>query len=703
MGKNLYIATMEPRSGKSVVLLGLMELLSRRIQKIGIFRPIVTAGEKRDDYIDLVCKRYKLEFDYEELYGVTHQEARDKLIRGEHDDLSKTMVDKYKALERQCDFVVCVGTDFTGVATAFELDFNADIANQLGCPLLLIVNGYEKSPEDIVDAARVSCEAFIEHGCTVMATVVNRVMEENLDDVAEHLSGQTEELGPVYVLKEEPALNFPTVGTVARALKARFLTLEGRGLYREVRLYKVAAMQLRNFLGHMEDGVLIITPGDRADVILGTLITLFSEKAARIAALILTGGLEPEPPIMRLIEGLEKPCFPIMSVETDTYTTAMNVNSVHSTITAGNEHKIALALGVFESRVDLAELEQRIAVARSDRVTPLMFEYELIDRAKSERKHIVLPEGGEERILRAAEILQHRGTVDLTLLGNIDEIKQKVANFGLDLREVKIIDPQQSSQHEDFAKTYFQLRRHKGITMDQARDVMMNVSYFGTMMIYRGLADGMVSGSTHITQHTLRPAFEFIRSKPGFSIVSSVFFMCLADRVLVYGDCAVNPNPDPEQLADIAIASADTAAMFGVEPRIAMLSYSTGESGKGEDVERVREATQIAQARRPDLKIEGPLQYDAAIDSGVAATKMPGSEVAGHATVFIFPDLNTGNNTYKAVQRSAQAVAIGPVLQGLNKPVNDLSRGCTVTDIVNTVAITAIQAQVLNLTPEKAP
>jgi len=361
--------------------------------------------------------------------------------------------------------------------------------------------------------------------------MVNRVMEENLDDVAEHLSSKTEELGPVYVLKEEPALNFPTVGTVARTLKARFLTSKERGLNREVRLYKVAAMQLRNFLGHIEDGVLIITPGDRADVILGTLITLFSEKAARIAGLILTGGLEPEPPVMRLIEGLEKPCFPIMSVKTDTYTTAMNVNSVHSTITAGNERKIALALGVFESRVDLAELEQRIAVARSDRVTPLMFEYELIDRAKSERKHIVLPEGGEERILRAAEILQHRGTVDLTLLGNIDEIKQKVANFGLDLREVKIIDPHQSYQHEDFAKTYFQLRGHKGITMDQARDVMMDVSYFGTMMIHHGLADGMVSGSTHTTQHTLRPAFEFIRSKPGFSIVSSVFFMCLADRV----------------------------------------------------------------------------------------------------------------------------------------------------------------------------
>jgi phosphate acetyltransferase len=679
-----------------------MELLSRRIQKIGIFRPIVHAGEKHDDYLELVSQRYKLDFDYEELYGVTHQEARDKLSGGEYDDMVKTMVDKYKALERKCDFVVCVGTDFTGVATAFEFDFNADIANQLGCPLLLIVNGYEKSPADIVDASRVSCEAFIEQGCTVMATMVNRVKEGDLDAVAEHLSGKTEELGLVSVLKEEPALNFPTVGTVARTLGAQFLTPKERGLNREVRLYKVAAMQLRHFLEHLEDGVLIITPGDRADVILGSLITIFSEKAPQIAGLILTGGLDLEPPVKRLLEGLKKPSFPIMSVDTDTYSTAMNINAVHSTITAGNERKIALALGVFESSVDLAELEKRIAVARSDRVTPLMFEYELIDRAKSGRKHIVLPEGGEERVLRAAEILQRRGAVDLTLLGDIDDIKQKVTNFGLDLAQVRVIDPQRSHRHEEFAEEYFQLRRHKEITMDQARDVMLDVSYFGTMMIHRELADGMVSGSIHTTQHTLRPAFEFIRTKPGFSIVSSVFFMCLADRVLVYGDCAVNPNPDPEQLADIAIASADTAAMFGVDPRIAMLSYSTGESGKGADVEKVREATRIAQGRRLDLKIEGPLQYDAAIDSGVAATKMPDSEVAGHATVFIFPDLNTGNNTYKAVQRSAQAVAIGPVLQGLNKPVNDLSRGCTVTDIVNTVAITAIQAQALETAAEKA-
>jgi phosphate acetyltransferase len=586
-----------------------------------------------------------------------------------------------------------VGTDYTGVATAFEFDFNADVANQLGCPLLTVVSGEGKTAEDLVAATKVTREAFQDKGCTILATVVNRVKASILDSVARQLEEKKAETGPVYILKEEPALNYPTVGEIARALNGRLLGGEGSGLDREVRLTKVAAMQLTHVLERIGDGDLIITPGDRADVILGSLVTLFSEKGPNLAGLVLTGGMVPEPKILSLIEGLKKPNFPIMLVDADTFTTATNVNSIVSVIHPASERKIVLALGVFESGVDVAELAERIAVVRSTRVTPIMFEYNLIERAKSDRRHIVLPEGVEDRILRAAEIVLRRNAADLTLLGNMDEIQKKIATLGLDLKRAQIVDPSQSEWLEDFGETFFQLRSHKGVPRDLARDTMLDVSYFGTMMVHKGLADGMVSGSVHTTQHTLRPAFEFIRTKPGYSLISSVFFMCLADRVLVYGDCAVNPNPNPEQLADIAIASAETAKAFGIEPRIAMLSYSTGESGKGEDVEKVREATQIARERRPDLKIEGPIQYDAAIDASVAATKMPKSEVAGQATVFIFPDLNTGNNTYKAVQRSANAVAIGPVIQGLNKPVNDLSRGCTVTDIVNTVAITAIQAQ----------
>ena len=282
---------------------------------------------------------------------------------------------------------------------------------------------------------------------------------------------------------------------------------------------------------------------------------------------------------------------------------------------------------------------------------------------------------------------------DLTLLGNPSEIQQKISSLGLNLAGVNFIDPLTSDLVDIYADTYYQMRRHKGISREMARDTMTDVSYFGTMMVHRGAADGMVSGTIHTTGDTIRPALQIIRTRPGCSIVSSVFLMCLADRVLVYGDCAVNPDPTAEQLADIAVSSAATAQIYGIEPRVAMCSYSTGESGRGKDVDKVREATRLARARRPELKIEGPIQYDAAVDAGVARTKMPDSEVAGRATVFIFPDLNTGNNLYKAVQRSANAVAIGPILQGLNRPVNDLSRGATISDIINTVAITAIQAQ----------
>ena len=408
----------------------------------------------------------------------------------------------------------------------------------------------------------------------------------------------------------------------------------------------------------------------------------------------MTGGLIPEDPVHRLIAGFKRYSpVPVIKVDTDTYTTAMNATAVRPALTPENDRKIAAALGVFEAHVNTRQLETRIEVVRSNQITPIMFEYELIERAKTRRQHIVLPEGEEERILRAAEILLRRGVVDLTLLGNPQEIKNKAGTLGLHLDAVQIIDPQSSDWLTGFARTYYELRKHKGISEEMAGDTVADGNYFGTLMVYKDLADGMVSGAIHTTAETILPALRIIGTQTGFSVVSSVFLMCLADRVLVYGDCAVNPDPNVQQLAEIAISSAETAAMYGIEPRIAMCSYSTGESGKGVDVDKVRQATAIVKERRPDLKIEGPIQYDAAVDAGVAQTKLPESEVAGKATVFIFPDLNTGNNLYKAVQRSAHAVAIGPILQGLKKPVNDLSRGCTVADIVNTVAITAIQAQ----------
>ncbi len=694
MANSLYIAAMEPGSGKSVAALGIMEMLSRRIRRVGYFRPVVASGKEPDNNIRLIKSRYNLDLAYAEMFAYTHEDARNMVADGQTENLLKNILNKYKQLESKCKFVLCEGTDFTDVGSAFEFDFNAEIANNLGCPILALVNGRNKTPDETVDAMQVARESFEEKGCTILATIINRVAADRVASVKEHLKALGLETEPIYILPEEPILGKPTVGEIARKLDAQILQGDAKGLNREVHDFKIAAMNLPHFLEHITGGDLIITPGDRADIILGSLATTVSETYPNIAGLLLTGGLIPEDPVQHLIVGFKRYApVPVIKVDTDTYTTAMNATAVRPALTPENDRKIAAALGVFEAHVDTQQLEARIEVVRSAQVTPIMFEYELIERAKAQRRHMVLPEGEEERILRASEILLRRGVVDITLLGNPQEIKNKIGTLGLNLDAVQIIDPQASDWRTDFTRTYYELRKHKGISEKMAGDRVTDGNYFGTLMVYKDLADGMISGAIHTTAETILPALQIIGTQPGFSVVSSVFLMCLADRVLVYGDCAVNRDPNAQQLAEIAISSAETADMYGIEPRIAMCSYSTGESGKGVDVDKVRQATLIVRERRPDLKIEGPIQYDAAVDAGVAQTKLPDSEVAGKATVFIFPDLNTGNNLYKAVQRSARAVAIGPIMQGLKKPVNDLSRGCTIPDIVNTVAITAIQAQ----------
>ena len=701
--QSVYIAGASSGSGKSVVVLGFMEMLSSVNRRVGFFRPILARGVEQDNLSALVLSRYNLQFSPEMLYGCTAETASHLIAAGRYDDLLKLILNKFKTLEESCDLVVCAGTNFDGLVPSLEFDFNADLANNLGCSVVVVVKGFRRGPEEALDALQLAHESMRNRGGDFLASVVNGVAPEHADQVRVRARALMPESENVYVLPEEPALGMPTVGEIRQVLGGECLCGEGDALNQVVTNYKVAAMEIPDFLGYVEDGCLIITPGDRSDIILASLAADASSSFPRVAGLLLTGGLYPAPNVQRLLEGLRRNKVSVLSVPTDTFTTALNVHRIEATILPGDERKIAAALGLFEGNVDVEELRGRISVRHSERITPLMFEYELIRRAKASRQRIVLPEGTDERILRAAEILTLRQVADLTLLGDPDKIRRRIAELGLKLNDIPIIDPVTSPDRDRYAQIYHDLRKHKGISEQMAHDALQDVSYFGTLMVYSGDADGMVSGAMHTTQHTIRPSFETVRTKPGVKLVSSVFFMCLPDRVLVYGDCAVNPNPDSEQLADIAITSAGTAAAFGIEPKIAMLSYSTGASGKGADVERVREAVRIARELRPDLKIEGPIQYDAAVDASVAASKMPGSQVAGHATVFIFPDLNTGNNTYKAVQRSAGAVAIGPVLQGLNKPVNDLSRGCTVTDIVNTVAITAIQAQSDGHEPDPMP
>lgn len=696
--QSLYIAGAGAGSGKSAVVLGFMEMLAAVGRKVGFFRPIVRASVEEDDLTNLIRSRYALPFTAEMLYGCTSETALHLVGGGRSEELAKIILSKFKTLEEGCDLVVCAGTDFDNVVPSLEFEFNARVANELGCMIVIVVNGAGHSLEETTDAARVAQESLRNRGGDLLALVINRAPEEQAGRLRELTRDLLPDSGRVYVLPEQSSLGKPTIREIRKALGAECICGEEGAQDQVVSGYRVAAMHIQGFLDHVkdpirDDGCLIVTPADRADIILASLLADRSTSYPRIAGLLLTGGQRPAENLQRLLDGLERTKVPILGVATDTFTTALHLSQLGSTILAGDERKIAAALGVFEANVDLADLRQRIDLHRSERRTPLMFEYELLRRAKAQRRHIVLPEGTDERILKAAEILTLRGVAQLTLLGEPDQVQRLSAELGLSLEGIAIVDPKTSPERARYAASYFELRKHKGISEQLAYDLMEDVSYFGTAMVHHGDADGMVSGAAHTTQHTIRPAFEMVKMKPGVVLVSSVFFMCLPDRVLVYGDCAVNPNPTAEQLADIAITSAATAAAFGIEPRVAMLSYSTGESGKGEDVERVREAAAIARQRRPDLKLEGPIQYDAAVDASVARSKLPGSQVAGQATVFIFPDLNTGNNTYKAVQRSAGALAVGPVLQGLNKPVNDLSRGCLVADIVNTVAITAIQAQ----------
>ncbi|GAB7022342.1 phosphate acetyltransferase [Salidesulfovibrio brasiliensis] len=701
MSKSLYIAATEARSGKSAIVLGVMQLLRAHVRRVAFFRPIISdhVDEGPDHDINLILKHFNIDMEYEETYGYTLSEARRLLNEGQQAMLLENTLSKFKQLEKEYDFVLCEGTDYIGGNAALEYEINVSIVSNLGCPVLLVVNGLNKSATEITDSAQRTIETFEEKGLEVMGLVVNRASGDLPEGTLRDITEKTRSSHPLlaYVIPDDKRLGNPTIHDVIKWLDAKVLYGHGR-LDTQVDNFVTAAMHIGNFLNYIKDGSLIVTPGDRSDIILASITSRQSSEYGDIAGMVLTGGLEPSPTVHRLIEGWTGVPLPILSVQDHTFRATQLLQGLHGTIDPEHPAKIASAIGLFESCVDTAELRNRLGAAQSHKVTPFMFEYNLIEMAKTARQRIVLPEGASDRVLEAAEILIRRDVVDVILLGDPATVREQASRLGVNLNGATIIAPAESERFEDYATRYFEARKHKGLRMDDARDRMSDPTYFGTMMVQAGDADGMVSGSVTTTAQTIRPAFEFIKTKPDASIVSSVFLMCMGDRVLVFGDCAVNPNPNARQLAEIALSSAETARIFGVTPYVAMLSYSTGESGSGEDVQKVVEATAIARElaaeRGLDLPIEGPLQYDAAVDPEVARTKMPNSDVAGRATVFIFPDLNTGNNTYKAVQRAVPgSTAIGPVLQGLNKPVNDLSRGCRIRDIVNTVAITAIQAQ----------
>ncbi|GFD73492.1 phosphate acetyltransferase [Tenacibaculum sp. KUL113] len=696
MNKAIYIAASDANSGKSMLSLGLMQLLLRKKPKVGYFRPIIDnpIGDKRDNHINTVINYFNLKSEYEDCYAFTRSELIRKLNDDREDEIINIIIEKYKKLEEENDFVIIEGTDFSDHGAVIEMDLNVLIAKNIGAPVIIVSGGVNKSLEDFIQSLRLTYDSFVNKDVQVIAVVANKVQEKNIQTIVQEVGVNLPKSVSINAIPIDQKLNNPTI-------KEFLMEIEGKVLFGEGLLnnttgdIKVGAMQLSHFLHHLTDDSVVVTPADRSDILLGTLQANISSNYPSIAGIILTGGMELNSSIIKLIEGLEK-VVPILWVKDGTFSIASRLGAVRSHIYAENIDKIKMSINMFEKYVDVASLNEKLVSYKGSEVlTPRMFQYNLLKKAKEVRKHIVLPEGNDDRILIAASQLQKTDVVKLTILGKRVNVEASVKrlNIPFDFDKTEIINPIESEYFADFSNTLYELRKHKGLSPAMAEDLMADVSYFGTMMVYKGLADGMVSGAAHTTQHTIKPALQFVKTKPGFSVVSSIFFMCLEDRVSVFGDCAINPNPTAEELAEIAISSADSSIAFGIAPKIAMLSYSSGASGKGEDVDTVRRATEIVKEKRPDLKVEGPIQYDAAVDLSVGKKKLPNSEVAGQANVLIFPDLNTGNNTYKAVQRETGALAIGPMLQGLNKPVNDLSRGCTVDDIFNTVILTAIQAQ----------
>jgi phosphate acetyltransferase len=680
----IYIASPEGDTGKSTIALGILHRLAATVAKVGVFRPITRLGEDRDYILELLLPHTTAGLPYDECVGVGYQQLHE-----DPDAALADIVDRYHHVADQCDAVLIVGSDYTDVATPSELSMNARIAANLGAPVVLAVKAKDRTPDQVAQVVGVCLDEIAAQHAHTAAVVANRCDPSQLGAVADALKRFEPQ---TYVLPEEPLLVAPSVAELGKAVEGTLLRGDPALLAREAMDVLVAGMTAEHVVERLTEGVAVVTPGDRSDVVLAVLSAHAAEGFPSLSCVILNGGLELHPSIESLVSGLGLR-VPIITTRFGTFETASRVASARGRVTASSQRKIDTAIALMDDHVDIADLLARLAITIPSVVTPQMFTYQLLDRARSDRKRIVLPEGEDDRILKAAGRLLQRGVADLTILGEEPQVRARAAELGVDLSAAAVLNPRTSELCDKFAEQYAELRKHKGITVEQAREVIHDVSYFGTMLVHNDMVDGMVSGATHTTAHTVRPAFEIIKTLPDVSTVSSIFLMCLSDRVLAYGDCAIVPDPTSEQLADIAISSARTAAQFGIDPRVAMLSYSTGTSGTGADVDKVRTATELVRKRKPDLLVEGPIQYDAAVDPTVAKAKMPDSKVAGRATVLIFPDLNTGNNTYKAVQRSAGAIAIGPVLQGLNKPVNDLSRGALVEDIVNTVAITAIQAQ----------
>jgi phosphate acetyltransferase len=690
MNKSVYVITSDTYSGKSIVSLGVMQMIMRNTSNVGYFKPVLNSGDTNDDFIRTMISNFKLNMEYEDAFAFTQNEISQLQNEGNINEAYDVIIKKYKALESKFDFVLVDGSNFDSEMNTFGIYFNASLAQSLNIPTLLVLKDCFSSEEELFNHIQIEVDAVLKKEVRLLSVFINRTINK-FENIKRKLESKYSNI-QFYFIPEEPLLSRPTIKEIADAFQAKFL-FENSDIHQIPRKTIVGGMEVPNFLNHITEDCIALISADRSDVILGTIMAHASAEYPRVAGILLYGGFDLQPSVLKLLQGTPN-LMPIMLSDKGTYETVRGLNKINSRVYPESEQKIKLGIEIFEKNVDIEKLNSQISSFISDTITPRMFQYNMVQKAKSLQKHIVLPEGTDDRILTAAAQLANDELAILTILGEEQKILTRVNELGLKWNEqrIHIVQPKESPKYTEYWQKLYELRKDKGLEETQAKDLMLDHSYFGTMMVFMGDADGMVSGAVNTTAHTIRPSLQFVKTKAGVKTVSSVFFMLLQDRVLVYGDCAIVPKPTAEQLAEIAITSADSAKAFGIEPKVALLSYSSGTSGSGEDVDKVREATQIVKSQRPDILVEGPIQYDAAVDAKVGKQKMPNSPVAGQANVLIFPDLNTGNNTYKAVQRETGALAIGPMLQGLRKPVNDLSRGATIPDIYNTVLITAIQA-----------
>ena len=615
MASSVYVAAVEGFTGKSTVALGILEQLSKRVERVAVFRPVVREQDSTDYVLDLLVAHDAVALSYDECAGVTYSE-----LHRDPDAALGRIVELYHLVAEKADAVVVVGSDYTDVGAPTEFAFNARVAANLGTPVVLVLNAYGKTPEELQATAEVAAAELEANLGSLFAVVANRA-----DPGSPRRGADRARWAPGTSLRasrrtpaERAVGGRHDAGLRGHPGQRRRAAAGEGGHWGPV----IAAMTLPNVLDRLFDGAVVVAAGDRPEVVLGVLTAHVSANFPQMSGIVLNGGIPLAPQVGSLIRGLQT-TMPIIETDFGTKDTATALSALRGRLHKDSPRKVATALALFDEYVDGDALLDRLDVARSDAVTPLMFEHQLLDLAVAERRHIVLPEGDDDRILQAADIVLRRRIADLTILGDRRAVQARAAMLGVDLAGARVVSPFDGELRERFATEYHDRRRHKGVDLERARDLVVDVSYFGTMMVELGLADGMVSGAAHTTAHTIRPALEVVRTVPDVSVVSSVFFMCLRHQVLVYGDCAVNPDPTAAQLADIALASARTASEFGVDPRVAMLSYSTGSSGSGSDVQKVVEATAMVRERAPDLPIEGPIQYDAAIDATVARTKLP--------------------------------------------------------------------------------